>query len=163
MKPLALLLASAIAGLAFVASASTAPDPALLTIPKLGIYGKPVGNGSRMLADGPVWQPGFNARPGQGKAMIIAGHDVTPVLGYGAHGPFYRLVTLRKGDLVEIRWHGWLYKYRFLGEPKLHKENDKQVVVDRGAEAVWFYSCWPRHTHDGRKWAEAKLVSAKKL
>lgn len=160
---LALLIATAIAGLAMAASASTAPAPALLTIPKLGIYSKPIGNGSRMLAVGTVWQPGFNSRPGQGRAMVIAGHDVTRVPGYGDHGPFYNLVTLRKGDLVEIRWHGWLFKYRFLGKPAWHRESDDQVVVDRGVEAVWFYSCWPRHTHNGRKWAEAELVSAKKL
>ncbi len=163
MRTLALTAAMAVVGLAFATSASTAPAPALLTIPKLGIYNKPVGNDSAMLAAGPVWQPGYLARPGQGKAMVIAGHDVTYVPGYGGHGPFYKLVTLRKGDLVEIRWHGWLYKYRMLGDPRWHRESDKKVVVDRGVEAVWFYSCWPRHTHNGRKWAEAELVSVTQL
>lgn len=154
----ALLFATVIAGLAFTVPASSSPPAAMLTIPKLGIFNKPIGNGASMLEYGPIWHPEVHARPGDGKPMVIAGHDVTPVPGYGAHGPFYHLVNLHKGDLVKIRWHGRLRVYRVVAEPTWHQENDYQVVVDKGVEAVWFYSCWPRYTHNGRLWVEADLV-----
>ena len=154
---LALLFAIAAAGLAFTVPANSASSPARLTIPKLGIFNKPVGNGGAMLAYGPIWHPEVPSRPGEGKPMVIAGHDVTPVPGYGSHGPFYNLVDLHKGDLVEIRWHGKLFRYRVTGKA-WHPENDYQVVVDRGVESVWFYSCWPRYTHNGRTWVEAERV-----
>ena len=110
-----------------------------------------------MLKYGPIWSA--PARPTRNNVVVLAGHDVTPVPGYGLHGPFYNLVTLKKGYLVEIRWKGQLFIYRIIGTPKYHPERDAQVVVNRGVGAVWLYSCWPRYTHDGRKWAEAKLVS----
>lgn len=94
--------------------------------------------------------------------MVIAGHDVTPVPGYGSHGPFYGLTDLKKGYLLEIRWHGSLYIYRFVRDPVYHPENDYEVVTDRGVESVWIYSCWPRYTHIGRKWEEAVLVAVRK-
>jgi sortase (surface protein transpeptidase) len=161
MKP-ALLLAAALAGLAFAAPASGSPKPALLTIRALGIFNQPIGNGDAMLAVGPIWDPSVANRPGQGRPMVIAAHDVTPVPGYGAHGPFYDLVILKKSYLAEIRWHGSLFIYRFVSNPVWHPESDEEVVLDRGTEAVWFYSCWPRYTHTGRKWAEADLVAVRK-
>jgi sortase (surface protein transpeptidase) len=161
MKP-ALLLAVALAGLAFTVPASGSSEPALLTIRALGIFNKPIGNGDAMLSYGPIWDPSVASRPGEGRPMVIAGHDVTPVPGYGSHGPFYNLVNLKKGYLVEIRWHGVLRKYRLVSNPVWHPESDEEVVLDKDVEAVWLYSCWPRYTHSGRKWVEAVLVSVSK-
>ena len=158
---LALLAAAAVAGLAFAASVSATPPSARLTIPQLGIYNKPIGNGGSMLKYGPIWDPEVRARPGQGRPMVIAGHDVTAVPGYGDHGPFYNLVSLKRGSMVEIRWNGVLSKYRIVSPPVYHRANDYKVVEDKGVESVWFYSCWPRYTHLGRMWVEADLATKK--
>ena len=41
-----------------------------------------------------------------GLTTVIDAHDVTPVPGYGAHGPFYRLYLIKPGYIVKIRWNG---------------------------------------------------------
>ena len=48
----------------------------------------------------------YATRPGMGLTTVIDAHDVTPVPGYGAHGPFYRLYLIKPGYIVKIRWNG---------------------------------------------------------
>jgi sortase (surface protein transpeptidase) len=160
---LVLLSAVALAGLALTASAASTPSRALISIPRLGYFNRPIGNGDYMLRYGPIWEPNFKERPGQGRAMVIAGHDMTYVPGYGQHGPFYNLVNLRKNDLVMIRWNGKLYSYRIAGRPVWLAESEYAVVAKPAVETVWLYSCWPRYTHKGRLWARAVLVSSRKV
>jgi hypothetical protein len=158
MRP-ALLVASAVAGLALAvpASATSNSDYALLSVPKLGWYSRVVWYGDAGLSKGPSWDPSVSARPGQGQIMVIMGHDVTRIPGYGIGGPFYNLVTLRKGDVAMIRWHGKTYHYRAPGGPTWRVEGPTKLSSP--VEAVWFYSCWPRHTHNGRFWEELRLYA----
>ena len=71
--------------------------PALLTIKALHMVNQPIRTRVCDLAYGPIWDGGFTARPGQGLTMVIDAHDVTPVPGYGRHGPFYRLNLIKPG------------------------------------------------------------------
>jgi sortase (surface protein transpeptidase) len=157
MKRLALFIAAAVAGLALAVPANS-EQSALLTIRALGFSDMPIFSGETSTGYGPFWHFTKGARPGQGKVMVMGGHDVTAVPGYGKHGPFYNLVTIKKGYLVVVHWHGKTYTYKFVSKPKWHPESDHYVVVDRGIEAIWIYSCWPRYTHDGRLWVEADRV-----
>ena len=85
---------------------------ARLTIDALKIFDRPIrtyGTTGCGLAYGPVWDPFYPSRPGQGETMVIDAHDVTPVWGYdthGAHGPFYHLIRIKPGDIAKIRWNG---------------------------------------------------------
>jgi hypothetical protein len=81
-----------------------ARHPALLTITALHMFNQPVRTQCADLARGPIWDLGRPGRPGDGLTMVIDAHDVTPVPGYGAHGPFYRLYTIKPGDLAKIKW-----------------------------------------------------------
>jgi sortase (surface protein transpeptidase) len=152
------LLVAVIASLALAGSAYSAQPQALLTIPALGIFNKPIGNGDAMLKSGPTWDPYVPARPTRNNFVVIAGHDVTPVPGYGGHGPFYNLVELKKGYLVEVRWRTRLYVYRLVRDSWYMPEREVPSAVV-GVGLVWLYSCYPRHTHNGRTWAEGVLVS----
>jgi sortase (surface protein transpeptidase) len=156
VKKLVTLAATSLAALAFVTAANA--DTARLTIPALGIFNKPIGVGEGSLAYGPVWDL-FPTRPTRHTTVVLAGHDVTPVPGYGNHGPFHDLVALKKGYLIEITWHSRLYRYRVARDPFYQPENDWQLVVIEGQGAVWLYSCWPRHTHNGRQWVKGVLFS----
>ena len=155
---LGLTLIVAAVGLALASPAFGGGD---LTIKALGFDNKPVGEGTAMLKDGPIW--GTPMRPSATNTVVLAGHDVTPVPGYGSHGPFYNLVTLKKGYLVQIRWKGKLFIYRVVGKARYYPESDDSVVTTGDVGAVWMYSCWPRYTHNGRLWVEAVLVSIRNL
>jgi sortase (surface protein transpeptidase) len=155
MKSVSLVVAT----LAALLLTATASATAFLTIPALGIYHKPILTGDN-LDQGPIWDR--STRPGQGKAMIIAGHDVTPVPGYGAHGPFYDVVDMKKGYLLEIEWYGKLFIYRGRANAEYHPAYDRNVVIEQG-ESVWIYSCWPRYTALGRQWWEGRLVAVRDL
>src|SRR5438093_1569755 len=87
---------------------------ALLTVKRLHMWAQPIGHGGRYLARGPIWDQDFNARPGQGRSIVVRGHDVTPVPGYDGHGPFHDLPSMRHGDLATIRRCGFAYTYRFV-------------------------------------------------
>src|ERR1700757_3237478 len=116
MKTVMLLVAAAAAGIALPTPGALGgnqeclggPEPphlALLTIRALHMYKQPIRTHCADLAKGPIWDEGFATRPGQGLTMVIDAHDVTPVPGYGAHGPFYHLNRIRPGDVARIGWN----------------------------------------------------------
>lgn len=130
------------------------------------------------LARGPIWDPAHPARPGDGEAMVIDGHDVTPVPGYGPHGPFYRLYMLRRGELATITWKGVKYIYRFTGKPFARRQclskyvndlparldgelmcvaNDKPIRSSN-VETLYIRCCWPRYTRGKFLYQRATLI-----
>jgi hypothetical protein len=138
--------------------------PALLTIKALHMFNQPIRPRCADLARGPIWDLGWATRPGDGLTMVIDAHDVTPVPGYGAHGPFYRLYTIKPGELVKIKWNGVWRTYRFVTYPFAKPQrlengdvNDKPIKDWRG-EVVYFRCCWPRYTRNEYLYERAVLV-----
>jgi sortase (surface protein transpeptidase) len=158
---------------------------ALLTIPRIHMRNQPVANeltSGADLATGPVWDPYYPARPGGGKTMVIDAHDVTPVRCYGGHGPFYNLITIRRGDLARIKWAGVWRTYRFVTRPFVARQcvskriNDSPAhliygtalcapynrpIKKRAAEVIYFRCCWPRYTRRNFLYERAVLVKPK--
>jgi hypothetical protein len=144
-----------------------APHPALLTVKTLHMLNQPIRTRCADLARGPIWDLGRPGRPGDGLAMVIDAHDVTPVPGFGAHGPFYRLYQIKPGDLAKIRWKGVWRTYRFVTHPFAKPQrlenggvNNKPIKSWRG-EVVYFRCCWPRYTRNDYLYERAVLVSPK--
>jgi hypothetical protein len=145
----------------------TTGHPALLTIKALHIVNQPIRPRCRDLARGPIWDLGWATRPGDGLTMVIDAHDVTPVPGYGAHGPFYRLYTIKPGYIARIKWNGVWRTYRFVTHPfakpqrfKSGRVNNKPIKDWRG-EVVYFRCCWPRYTRNDYLYERAVLVPPK--
>jgi hypothetical protein len=138
--------------------------PALLTIKALHIRNKPIRPRCGDLARGPIWDLGWAARPGDGLTMVIDAHDVTPVPGYGTHGPFYRLYTIKPGELARIRWNGVWRTYRFVTHPFAKPQRlangrvDNKPIKDWRGEVVYFRCCWPRYTRNDYLYERAVLV-----
>lgn len=144
-----------------------ARHPALLTIRALHMVNQPIRTRCGDLAKGPIWDLGYSARPGDGLTMVIDAHDVTPVPGYGAHGPFYRLYTIKPGDLARIKWKGVWRTYRFVTHPFAKPQrlesggpNLKPIKAWDG-EVVYFRCCWPRYTRNDYLYERAVLVGPK--
>jgi hypothetical protein len=144
-----------------------ARHPALLTIKALHMVNQPIRTRCGDLARGPIWDLGWPQRPGDGLTMVIDAHDVTPVPGYGAHGPFYRLHTIKPGDLAKIKWNGVWRTYRFVTHPFAKPErlrnggvNNKPLKAWRG-EVVYFRCCWPRYTRYDYLYERAVLISSR--
>jgi hypothetical protein len=139
----------------------------LLTIGAMHVYDKRIYSRCVDLARGPIWDLAFPGRPGDGLTMVIDAHDVTPVPGYGAHGPFYRLYTVKPGDLARIRWHGVVHTYRFVTYPFAKPQLLPNGHVNNGpiknwrGEVVYFRCCWPRYTRNEYLYERAVLVSPK--
>lgn len=138
---------------------------ARLTIRSLHIVDKPIGTRACALAYGPIWDVGYATRPGMGLTMVIDAHDVTPVPGYGAHGPFYHLNLIKPGYVAKIKWNGVWRTYRFVAKPTPYPQRP-QRVVDRpiknfGVEVVYFRCCWPRYTRNDYLTVRAVLVKPK--
>ncbi|MGH7484102.1 MAG: sortase [bacterium] len=148
-------------GLTMVSPANS-QSSAQLTIARLGINDRPIGIGNTMLGGGPVWWSGITGRPGQGGPMAIAGHDVTPVPGFGAHGPFYHLDRMKKNDIIQVTWRGKLYRYRVTATQVL-PESDHVMIRDLGFESLTLSTCWPRNTHTKRYLVRSVLISSSKL
>jgi hypothetical protein len=145
--------------------AKVSPRTARLTIKALHIVYKPIFTRTCDLAHGPIWDVGYATRPGMGLTMVIDAHDVTPVPGYGAHGPFYRLYLIRPGYLAKIRWNGVWRTYRFVRSPTPYPQRPRSQV-DRhiknfGVETVYFRCCWPRYTRNDYLTVRAVLVTPK--
>lgn len=142
-----------------------ARHPALLTIKALHMFNQPIRTRCGDLARGPIWDLGWLGRPGDGLTMVVDAHDVTPVPGYGAHGPFYRLYTIEPGELATITWKGVRRTYRFVTYPFAKPQrlpngavNNKPIKNWRG-EVVYFRCCWPRYTRYDYLYERAVLVS----
>lgn len=144
-----------------------ARHPAILTIRALHMVNQPIRTRCGDLARGPIWDLGYSARPGDGLTMVIDAHDVTPVPGYGAHGPFYRLHTIKPGDLARIKWKGVWRTYRFVTYPFAKPQrlrnggaNNRPIKAWQG-EVVYFRCCWPRYTRNDYLYERAVLVGPK--
>jgi hypothetical protein len=142
-----------------------ARHPTLLTISALHMRNQPIRTRCGDLAKGPIWDLGYSARPGDGLTMVIDAHDVTPVPGYGAHGPFYRLYTIKPGDLARIKWNGVWRTYRFVTHPFAKPQrlrnggaNNRPIEAWQG-EVVYFRCCWPRYTRNDYLYERAVLVT----
>jgi hypothetical protein len=149
------------------------------------MFGQPVANvrpNVDNLAKGPVWDPYYGARPGSGKTLVIDAHDVTPVRCYGAHGPFYNLITIRPGDVTRIKWAGVWRTYRFVTYPfavrqcasKRINNGPEHLIYDTAlcapynkpikkwaGEVIYFRCCWPRYTRRKFLYERAVLVRPK--
>ena len=141
------------------------PHAARLTIKALHIVNKPIRTGACDLAYGPIWDLAYKTRPGMGLAMVIDAHDVTPVPGYGAHGPFYNLHSIKPGYRVKIKWGGVWRTYRFVSKPRPYPQRPQSEVnkpiKSYGVETVYFRCCWPRYTRNDYLTARAVLVQPK--
>jgi hypothetical protein len=156
------------------------PHQALLTVKRLNMWKQPIGVGYAARSKGPIWDPDFSARPGEGRSSVIQAHDVTPVPGYGKHGPFYRLPLMRLGDLATITRCGVRYTYSFVRSftawqcptkaeslnPGRYNGsafcffNDRPVKQWRGEE-LYFRCCWPRHTDYRFYYVRLALISVR--
>ncbi|HEY2175550.1 MAG TPA: hypothetical protein VGH85_17215 [Mycobacteriales bacterium] len=138
---------------------------ARLTIKFLHIVDKPIHTRACDLAYGPIWDVGYATRAGMGLTMVIDAHDVTPVPGYGAHGPFYRLYLIKPGYLAKIKWNGVWRTYRFVSSPRPYPQRPKSEVdkpiKNFGVEVVYFRCCWPRYTRNAYLTVRAVLVKPK--
>jgi hypothetical protein len=143
------------------------------------MYNQRIGWKACDLAKGVIWDLSHPARPGGGETMVIDGHDVTPVPGYGAHGPFYRLYLIRPGDLATITWKGVRYTYRFVTKPWAERQclnkrvnylparlagilmcigNDKPIKNNWRVESFYIRCCWPRYTREKFLYERAVLI-----
>jgi hypothetical protein len=138
------------------------PNTARLTIKALHILDQPIGTRDCDLARGPIWDVAYKARPGMGLTMVVDAHDVTPVPGYGAHGPFYRLHLIKPGYLAKIKWHGVWRTYRFVAKPTPYPQQPasevNKPIKSFGVEVVYFRCCWPRYTRNAYLTVRAVLV-----
>ena len=135
---------------------------ARLTIKLLHIANKPIGTRACDLAYGPIWDLAYKTRPGMGLTMVIDAHDVTPVPGYGAHGPFYGLHRIKPGYLAKIKWNGVWRTYRFVTKPRAYPQSPQSAVnkpiKSWGVETIYFRCCWPRYTRKSYLTVRAVLV-----
>lgn len=138
---------------------------ARLTIKFLHIVYKPIRTRACDLARGPIWDVGYATRPGMGLTMVIDAHDVTPVPGYGSHGPFYRLYLIKPGYLAKIKWNGVWRTYRFVSSPRPYPQTPKSEVdkpiKNFRVETIYFRCCWPRYTRKDYLTVRAVLVTPK--
>jgi sortase (surface protein transpeptidase) len=137
-------------------------QPTELTIKALGIVNMPVGSQDADRKSGPIWDLCVSARPGEGKPMVMAGHDVTDVPGYHGHGPFRYLSLIKGGYLAKIKWKGIWRTYRFVGAPTARPQSEDYALAPPGVESVSFYTCYPPHTRNSYLWAVAVLVGNEK-
>lgn len=153
---------SGIAGRGCVAH-PVSPHAARLTIKALHIVNKPIRPRACDLEFGPIWDLAYKTRPGMGLTMVIDAHDVTPVPGYGAHGPFYRLSEIKPGYVAKIEWNGVWRTYRFVGKPRPYPQQPpgevNKPIKSTGVETVYFRCCWPRYTRNDYLTARAVLVT----
>ena len=125
--------------LAFAATAGARTDStSRISISRIGVSS--IIGGS--LARGPVYWPSVG-RPGQGTTVAIAGHDVTPVPGFDGHGPFHDIDRLRKGDLINLEWHGTRHDYRVTGY-RVIPSSDLHIADLTRYERLLLTTCWPR-------------------
>jgi hypothetical protein len=138
---------------------------ARLTIKRLHIVNKPIRTRACDLAYGPIWDLAYKTRPGMGLTMVIDAHDVTPVPGYGAHGPFYNLYLIRPGNRVRIKWNGVWRTYKFVTKPRPYPQwpqsKVNKPIKSFRVETIYFRCCWPRYTRNDYLTVRAVLVKPK--
>lgn len=151
-----------------------ADRPRYLTIKKLGVYN------ARIIAIGVkasgelgtpnnVFDVGWydaSGKPGQGKTMLIDGHNGGPHV----HGVFKNLPNLVSGDIITVeRGDGVVYNYRVVENQEISLENsDSYMSVamkspESGKESLTLISCtgeWSqaRGTYLSRQFTRAVLI-----
>jgi LPXTG-site transpeptidase (sortase) family protein len=105
-----------------------------------------------------MWWPDTPARPDSGGVYAIAGHDVTPVPGFGAHGPFHYLYRLKVGAPVYLRWGGRTARYRVTAVRTLSVADKGGLGPARGERLV-LSTCWPPGSSSHRMYAYAVRVA----
>jgi sortase A len=95
------------------------------------------------LAEGPAWWPG-TGRPGSGRTVAIAGHDVTPVGGL-PYGPFHFLYKLNRGEMIYISYRGVEHPYRITDITTVSGAS-KTIAIDVGHERLILTTCWPPYS-----------------
>lgn len=122
------------------ASAARIQPGVVFAIPSIGVHGRLASN----LAAGPVlwWH--------DKDTLAVAGHDVTPVPGYGAHGPFWNLYLVKPGDLIRVGDRVYRARYVLTLRPNAMWTLHWKGLVLSG--------CWPRYSAAFRKVVLARPV-----
>lgn len=137
MRRVSLIAAVLVLGLTLARSTSAAGGQTI-SIPRIGVTAA-IGTD---LARGPVFWPRVG-RPGRGTTIAIAAHDVTPVPGFGGHGPFHDIDELGKGDRIYVRWDGKRYTYVVTGH-RLIPSSSLHIADLTPYERLLLTTCWPR-------------------
>ena len=153
------------------------PDhPRYLTIETLGIYNAriiPMGVGAYGELDTPnnIFDVGWyesSGMPGQGKTMLIDGHNGGPHV----HGVFKNLPDLGNGDIITVeRGDGLIYRYSVVENYEIPiDESDSYMSTamrspEAGKESITLITCsgeWSQvqGTYMARQFVRAVLVSA---
>lgn len=140
MRRVSLIIAAALVGLTFILPASAARSSArdTISIPRIGVTAE---IGADLSRGAIYWQR--VGRPGQGTTIAIAAHDITPVPGFGGHGPFHDINRLTKGNNVTVTHAGRRYAYRVTGRRVLPSTDMHMADLTR-YERLLLTTCWPR-------------------
>jgi sortase A len=87
--------------------------------------------------------------PGMGGNIVLAAHDVTPVLGK-PHGPFYHINRLRKGDTATFTVPYGAYRYVVTGIRTVVGTATGYLRPNLRVEKLVLAMCWPRHSRAQR-------------
>jgi LPXTG-site transpeptidase (sortase) family protein len=129
---------------------------AVIRIPRLGLNAVVVqGTSTADLRKGPGHYR-ITGLPGAGRVVAIAGHRTT----YGAW--FRHIDDLRKGDPIELDFHGVGYVYSVTGH-RVVAENDWSIIRYRGYEKLVLTACHPLYSASHRWVTFARLVRARRL
>ena len=155
---------------------TVAPDrPRYLTIEALGVYNAriiPMGVGAYGELDTPnnIFDVGWyesSGKPGQGKTMLIDGHNGGPHV----HGVFKDLPYLEIGDIIKVeRGDGLIYRYSVVENNEIPlNEADAYMTMalrspEAGKESVTLITCsgeWSQvqGTYLARQFVRAVLVN----
>lgn len=131
------------------------------SIPRLGIRDMPWYDGATPshLMQGPGRRRDIGSFGCDFCTVVLSGHRVTPVPGYGSHGPFRYVDQLQVGDVIRV-WVKHLHRtftYRMTHE-RVVSPNDVGVMDDMGYPQLVLTTCTPPHTATYRLIVFAKLV-----
>lgn len=129
---------------------------AVIRAPRLGLTAVVVqGTSTADLRKGPGHYR-ITGVPGAGRVVAIAGHRTT----YGAW--FRHIDELRKGDPIELDFHGVAYVYRVTGS-RVVAANDWSIIRYHGYEKLVLTACHPLYSASHRWATFARLVRARPL
>jgi sortase (surface protein transpeptidase) len=128
------------------------PEQARILIPAIAVYAT-VGTD---LMRGPAWWP-QSTRPDRHGVVAIAAHDVTPVPGFGWHGPFRFIYRLRPGNRITLVWHRVRYEYVMTGRRVLPDTYLYPFPVD--GDWLVLSTCWPAGSAVNRMYVYARRAS----
>ncbi len=94
----------------------------------------------------------WNARPGQGKTVVVSGHRTT----YGA--PFRHINSLQRGDVLTLSTPWGTWRYRVTREA-IVAPTDMWVTNNRGFEQLVLTACHPVYSAAQRYIVFARHIS----